>query len=178
MKCAISLPISLAICLGLCSPALANNVGENYSWRFQTTADKVNQAAIQDLIRKKKGGYYSAPVYTTNIDRQYNCNVTASAQGNQGTNATTANSPSTDGAKSDATGNANSSDVTGGFGAEGGASNTQDNTGPVGSSIWGSTSTNVNGWASQALNSDQTNSGDQSANVSGSSGCRFAGALN
>jgi len=178
MICAKNTAVSLVICLGLCSPALANNVGENYSWRFQSTADKVNQAAVQDMVQKKKGGYYSAPVYTTNIDRQYNCNVAASAQGNQGTNATTANSPSTDGAKSDATGNANASDVTGGFGANGGAKNDQDNTGPVGSSVWGGTSTNVTGWASQALNSEQTNSGDQSANVSGSTGCKFAGVLN
>jgi hypothetical protein len=178
MRYANNTAISLAICLGLCSPALANNVGENYSWRFQTTADKVNQAAVQDMIRKRKGGYYSAPVYTTNIDRQYNCNVTASAQGNQGTNATTANSPKTDGAKSDATGNANSSDVASGFGGDGGANSNQDNTGPVGSSVWGGTSTNVNGWASQALNSEQTNSGNQNANVSGSTGCKFAGVLN
>jgi hypothetical protein len=130
------------------------------------------------MVQKRKRGYYSAPVYTTNIDRQYNCNVTASAQGNQGTNATTANSPTTDGAKSDATGNANSSNVTGGFGADGGADSDQTNSGAVGSSVWGGTSTNVTGWASQALNSKQTNSGDQSANVSGSTGCKFAGVLN
>lgn len=178
MKHAKLTAISIALCLGLSCPALANNVGENHSWRFQTTADKVNQAAVQDMIRKRKGGYYSAPVYTTNIDRQYNCNVTASAQGNQGTNATTANSPTTDGAKSDATGNANSSNVTGGFGADGGADSDQNNSGAVGSSVWGGTSTNVNGWATQALNSKQTNSGDQSANVSGSTGCKFAGVLN
>ncbi len=31
---------------------------------LQTSTDKVNQAAIQDMIRKQKSGYYSAPVYT------------------------------------------------------------------------------------------------------------------
>ncbi len=178
MKCVLRTAISVATCWGLCSPALANNAGENYSWRFQSTADKVNQAATQDLIRKRKSGYYSAPVYTTNIDHQYNCNVAASAQGNQGTNAATANSPSTNGARSDATGNASDSDVASGFGGDGSTTNNQHNAGTVGSSISGGTSSSVRGSASQAINSDQANSGNQSANVSGSTGCKFAGVLN
>ena len=43
---------------GMAPAAFANNVGENYAWQFQTSADKVNQAVIQDMIQKKKSGYY------------------------------------------------------------------------------------------------------------------------
>ena len=80
--------------------ASANNVGENSAWQFQSSADKANQAAIQDMVQRKKAGSYGAANYTTNtyIGKQYNCDVTATAQGNQGTNSTVANSPSTSGA--------------------------------------------------------------------------------
>jgi hypothetical protein len=54
----------------MASSAAANNVGENYAWQFPTTADKLNRALIQDIIEKKRGGYYSPPTYITNIDRQ------------------------------------------------------------------------------------------------------------
>ena len=37
---------AFAIAAILTSPALANGLGENTSWQFETTADKVNQAAI------------------------------------------------------------------------------------------------------------------------------------
>jgi len=168
-------PLSGALCLALlASPALANNVGENVAWQFQTSADKVNQAAIQDMIQKRKSGYYAAPIYTTNIDHQYNCNVAATAQGNQGTNSTIANSPTTSGNSASAIGNNNVTDV--GYGG-GSADSDQNNSGSVGSSVHGSTSTSVRGWADQALNSTQTNSGDQFASVEGSSACQF-GALN
>jgi len=156
------------------SPAAAQTVGENIPWQFQTSADKVNQAAVQDMIQKRKSGYYAAPVYTTNIGRQYNCNVAATAQGNEGTNSTVANSPSTSGNNASAIGNSNATDVA----FRGGRSDSdQANSGSVGASVNGATSTRVNGWASQALNSEQTNSGDQYASVDGSTACQFS-ALN
>ncbi|WP_454903448.1 hypothetical protein [Variovorax gossypii] len=154
--------------------ASANNVGENIAWQFQTSTDKANQAAVQDMIQRKKAGSYGAANYTTNtyIGKQYNCDVTATAQGNQGTNSTVANSPSTSGAAANSTGNANT-----GYGGAGTVTTGQANTGTVGSFVNGSTSSNVQGWSSQALNSNQTNTGNQSASVSGSSACAF-GALN
>lgn len=157
--------------------AAANNVGENVAWQFQTSADKVNQAAVQDMLQKRRSGYYAAPVYTTIIDRQYNCNVNATAQGNDGTNSTVANSPSNSGAAANATGNDNTTQIRGGSGADIDNAAAQANSGAVGSYVHGSTSTNVAGWSSQALNSNQSNTGNQSAQVSGSSACAF-GALN
>lgn len=165
---------AIALMLGA-SPVLANNVGENTAWQFQTSADKVNQAVIQDMIQKRKTGYYAAPVYTTNIERQYNCNVSASAQGNQGTNNTIANSPTTSGASANSTGNDNETHVDGP--GSGSATSGQDNSGSVRSSIDGSTIIRVRGSADQALNSEQTNSGNQYASVDGASACQF-GALN
>lgn len=154
--------------------ASANNIGENAAWQFQTSADKANQAAIQDMIQRKKAGSYAAPSYTTNnnIAHQYNCDLTATAQGNQGSNSTVANSPSTSGNSASSTGNANT-----GWGNGGSISSGQTNSGSVGSSVNGSTSSSVQGWSSQALNSNQSNTGDQSASVSGSTACGF-GALN
>ena len=93
--------------------AFANDVAENGAWQFQSTADQVNKAAMQDMVQRKRSGYYATPIYTTTIQHQYNCNVGASAQGNQGTNSTIANSPSTSGASANATGNGNSSSVDG-----------------------------------------------------------------
>jgi hypothetical protein len=154
--------------------ALANGAGESGSWQFQTSADKVNQAAVQDMIQKRKSGYYNAPVYTTNIDRQINCNQSANATGNVSDQGAAALSPSNSGATSDATGNANTS-------ADGAAGSTsssdQGNSGSVGSSVKGNTTTHVNGSADQALNNKQNNSGNQSASVAGSTGCTF-GVLN
>ena len=161
------------------APVLANNAGENAAWQFQSAADKVNAAAVQDMIQKRKSGYYAAPVtnnnYITNIDHQYNCDVAANATGSQGTNSTVANSPSSAGASSQSTGNANQADV-GTYGATQVGSN-QTNTGVVGAAAAGNTANYVNGTAWQALNSNQTNSGNQSASVSGSTACAY-GALN
>lgn len=157
------------------SMALANNVGENAAWQFQSSADKVNQAAVQDMIRKQKSGYYAAPVYNTTIGRQYNCNVSATSTGNDGNNSTVANSPSNAGANSSASGN----DSRTGVGTLGGATvgTSQANSGAVGSAVVGGTSTQVQGAANQALNSAQGNAGAQTASVGGSSACAF-GVLN
>jgi len=185
VRAALALPTLRRIALAAAAsalaagPVLANNVGENAAWQFQTSADKVNAAAVQDMVQKRKSGYYAAPVtnynYTTHIDRQYNCDVTANATGNQGTNSTVANSPSSAGASSQSTGNANESDV-GTYGATQ-VGSTQTNTGVVGAAAAGNTNSYVNGAAWQALNSNQTNSGNQSASVAGSTACAY-GALN
>lgn len=157
--------------------AIAGNYGESIAWQFQTTADKANLAFVADLIQKRKSGFYAPPVYTTNIDRQFNCNVSASAVGNNGVNSTIANSPSTTGARADATGNANDTNVRGGGSAGSNVGTDQSNTGNINSSVVGSTRTNVRGDAYQALNSTQTNSGNQTSTVNGSTACTF-GALN
>lgn len=170
----------LAACLGMGSAgAIANSLGENHAWQFQTSADKANAAAVQDMVQKKKSGYYAAPVstynYSTHISRQYNCEVSANATGNQGSNSTVANSPNNSGASTQSTGNANTSDV----GSLGGTTvdSTQANNGAVGAETTGNTNSYVAGTAWQALNSTQSNSGDQAASVVGSTACVY-GALN
>lgn len=162
----------LAVCLAvLAAPvALANNVSESIAWQFQTSADKVNQAAVQDMIQKRNMGYYTAPVYTTNIDRQINCNQSANATGNISDQAAAALAPSNSGASGITKGNESTS-------TDGQTSNDQGNSGGVGTHINGNTTTAVSGSADQALNNNQNNSGNQSASVSGSTGCTF-GVLN
>jgi hypothetical protein len=161
--------------LGVPSVALANNYGESLGWQFKTSADRANQAAVLDMIEKRRGGYYAAPVYNTNIARQVNCSITATATGNTGTQTALANSPSVTGASSSATGNDSTTDVSGGRSA--GVDGSQANSGSVRSGVTGSTDTNVHGVAWQALNSTQANSGTQSASVERSNACAF-GALN
>jgi hypothetical protein len=156
--------------------AMANNYGESLGWQFQTSTDRANQAAVLDLILKQRGGYYATPVYTTNIARQYNCSIAATASGNSGTQTALANSPTVTGATSTATGNDNSTTMGGGHGTAG-IDGTQANSGAVSSGITGATVTNVHGTAWQALNSSQSNSGSQTAQVQGSNACAFA-ALN
>ena len=170
--------------VGICVVALgaaswANNLGENIAWQFQTSADKANAAAVQDMVQKKNSGYYAAPVttnnYSTHIGRQYNCEVSANATGNQGNNSTVANSPNNSGASTQSTGNANSSEV-GNRGAVT-VDSTQANSGAVGAETVGNTNSYVAGTAWQALNSNQSNSGNQTASVAGSTACVY-GALN
>lgn len=163
----------------VCTPALANNVGENEAWQFQTSTDEANQALIQDMIQRHKHGFYSAPIYNTTIAQQnnYNCNVAATSQGNQGSNSTTANTQSTAGNNAGAVGNQNQTGV-GGYGyGTGSTDSTQANSGQVSSSASGSPSNSLTGSADQALNSTQTNSGDQYSKVTGSTACSF-GPLN
>ena len=167
----------MLVAAGLAGQASANGVGENGSWQFPTSADKVNQAAIADMIEKKKSGYYAPPVYTTNIEHQYNCSVASTATANEGSNTNLANSPTTSGGSAGATGNSNSSDVDGWTGNEQSNSD-QSNSGHVGASVNGDSNSHVSGSPDQALNSQQTNSGNQSASVDGSSACQFANVLN
>lgn len=165
-----------AVSIGFSTPILANGYGETLPWQFRTSADKANLAAVQALIEQKKAGMFRSPVYnttnTTHIDRQINCNVSATAYGNWASNGQTANSPSTTGASSVATGNSSSSDVSQGQGA--GAINTSDNqtnSGTISAGVQGGTSVSNGGPSDQALNNSQTNSGTQSADVSNSTAC-------
>jgi hypothetical protein len=170
-------PVMAALSLGAApQSASANNYGESLAWQFKTSADRANQAAILDLIEKRRGGYYAAPIYTTNIARQYNCSVAATATGNSGAQTALANSPSVTGATSTATGNDNTTTVANDrTSAE--VDGTQGNRGAVSSGVTGSTGASVRGVAWQALNSTQANSGNQAATVERSNACAF-GALN
>ncbi len=174
-RCLLSAGICVAVATAP-APALANNYGESLAWQFKTSTDRANQAAVLDMIEKRRGGYYAAPIYNTNIARQYNCSIAATATGNSESQAAVANSPTVAGATSTATGNDSATNV----GAAHGGSivdGTQDNGGAVSSGITGATVANVHGTASQALNSDQSNSGNQTASVQDSRACVFA-ALN
>jgi len=166
------------IAFAAAGPSSANNLGENSAWQFRTSADKANQAAILDLIARRRSGYYAAPIYTTNIARQVKmiCSIGASAVGNSSGQSSVANSPSVSGATSTSTGNSNSTSVDAVRGG-GTSSSTQGNSGQIVSGVTGGTETSVRGDAWQALNSSQSNSGSQSASVQNSNACSFA-ALN
>lgn len=154
---------------------LANSVGENVAWQFQTSADKINRAAIEDIRQKKQSGYYAAPVYNTTIDRQYNCNVSSVAAGSQGTSTAIGNSPSSAGHSASSTGNTDTASLTPGFGASTSSlSGSQTNAGEVNAGASGSVETVVDGNSYQTLNTTQDNSGAQSASVSASNACQFA----
>lgn len=168
--------------LGLPVPTLANGLGENVPWQFRTPNDAAAMAVVRDHIERRKGGTYRPPLTyqfntitnTTSIERQFNCNNTASALGNSGTTSAVAASPGTAGATSSATGNlANTASSQQGPTATGQSSSTpQDNSGAVGSTMNGSTQVSIpNAYTHQALNSDQANSGAQTASVSGSTAC-------
>jgi len=174
------LPARTALAAALCAttalPAQANNYAESVAWQFAGPQDLIAQAAARDLLERRRGGVYAAPIYNTQIDRQYNCSISASAIGNNGSQSAIANSPTTSGATSTATGNNSTSTVTG---AESDATigNGQSNGGAVTSTLNGATTAHVTGAAWQTLNSSQSNSGNQSANASGSNACAF-GVLN
>lgn len=157
-------------------PAFGQEVSENRAWQFESPQELAARAAVADLIARQRGGIYAAPVYNTTIARQYNCSVAASAVGNSDALSAVANSPSVTGANAGATGNAGTSQATSdGSGAE--VANDQRNNGPIASTAIGSTGASAGGPAWQALNSSQSNSGDQRASVQGSTACGF-GALN
>src|SRR5690606_14512636 len=60
---------------------------EGMPWQFESPTDKANNAGVLDMMERKKGGYYNSfqttnyITNTTNIKRQYNCAVSASATG-------------------------------------------------------------------------------------------------
>ena len=182
-------PVVIALALPLMAmpakPILANRLGENSAWQFDTTADKANKAAVLDMMERKKGGYYDGftTVYnsTTNIGTQINCSNSASATGNVAQNGQTGNSTSaTSGTtvNSDATGN----DSTEASGDGDGANSTdQTNSGSVDSDVLNSpsnsdTSVSDLSGSDQDLTNDQDNSGDQTATVADSTACTMSGA--
>lgn len=164
-----------ALVLGIFTPtARAQDVSENRNWQFAAPQDLAARTAALDLMMKRRAGVYAAPVYNTTIDRQYNCSVGASATGNGNAQSAVGNSPTVTGTSAHATGNASTSES----GGEGGGVDVgQHNGGPVGAGAIGGTAAHVGGSTSQALNSDQRNSGNQSARVEGSTACGF-GVLN
>ncbi|MDH7975995.1 hypothetical protein QH494_27780 [Sphingomonas sp. AR_OL41] len=153
--------------------ASANNYGESLAWQFRTSSDRANQAAVLDLIARRRGGYYAAPIYNTTIARQVNCTVAASATGNNDGQSAVANAPSVSGATSTASGNANTTTLDSAApGAH--AGNAQGNSGAVTAGVIGDTTSSVQGVAWQALNTNQTNNGRQQATVQDSTACAFA----
>lgn len=165
--------------------ALANGWMESRPWQFETSADKANKAGVLDLIERKKGGYYdgfsNTINNTTNIGTQVNCNNVADAKGNEAGNTQTSNSPTVDnkaGIDSTATGNA--SDNANDDGTGGGIANDQDNTGAITSGVDNSSTSTSSGPinvgdSKQRLKNTQTNSGDQTASVTGSTACDMSG---
>lgn len=170
--------VAAAITSGITSsrPALAQEVSENRGWQFETPQEVAARAAVTDLLARARAGVYGAPVYNTTIARQYNCSVTASAVGNSDTQSATANSPTVTGASSSATGNAGTAEIAGDR-TPADIALDQRNGGAVGSSAARATGASADGAAWQALNSSQSNGGDQRASVRGSTACGF-GALN
>lgn len=160
----------LALLVGSVAPASANGLGENGSWQFETTQDRVNKGAVVDLIERKKAGYYDSfkttNYNTTNtyIDKQFNCGVTASSSGNAGTSSVQANTSSPGVTNTGSTSSAtNANGATNGvsqagipgvlFAAAGGGStpyssslnNTQSNSGALNSGVTGSSTTAATG---------------------------------
>lgn len=193
---------ALALLAGACSVAWANGYTEDVPWQFQTSADKANKGALVDLMERKKHGFFNAPVFnttnTTNIGKQINCSVTATAAGNSASNGQSATNSSptvTNGATANATTTGNS--AINGIGNDpnfpligvnnttssplGSIDNTQGNdgstlssgvTGPITSTT--GTVSGSGGSNSQVLNNDQNNSGDQAANISDSTACAIS----
>jgi hypothetical protein len=181
------------------SPAGANGLGENGSWQFQTSQDKVNKGAIVDLMERKKGGYYDSFSTTINnttyIDKQFNCGVTANAAGNSGSNGISAHTSSpTVGNSASTSANTSANDATNGLAQLGiggvltvnplvptptnGVTNGQSNTGSLNSGVSGSSTSGVTGAVDanggstqQGLNSNQSNTGTLTAQVTGSTAC-------
>ncbi|MCY1669806.1 hypothetical protein OVA07_02140 [Novosphingobium sp. SL115] len=158
----------------------ANGVSENLAWQFETTQDKVNRAYLENLRQQKIGGYYNyaPPVYTTNIDKQYNCAVSATSTGNSSSSSASGASQGLSGTSASSVGNTSSTDQLAGMtSATNGSTTDQNNTGKIISHANGDVDAHANVDANQVLNTDQNNSGDQTSTVNGSTSCQF-GLLN
>lgn len=153
--------------------ASANGVGENVGWQFQTSADKVNRAYLEEMRQRRKAGPANYN-YNTYIDRQFNCNVNASSLGNQGTNTTLASATSNPTVAGSGSANDSLTDLGGDATGTANATVGQESSGEITTNVEGTVTTNPSNQSTQALNSDQSNSGTQSASVSSSSGCTFA----
>lgn len=170
--------ISIVV-LGLlpAQPVLANNVGENVAWQFMTPGERTAMMYLEEVRQRGINGFYSAPVYNTYIDDQYNCSVNSTATGNISDANAVANSPSTTGHNADATANENDTRYEEDGPSRGGYSATaQHNAGAVAAHTSGAMSTSVRGDNFQALNNHQSNTGNQTATVNGSSACQYAAA--
>ena len=189
--------LALCACLATVGGAHANGFGENGAWQFQTQQDRVHKGTVLDMIERKKAGYYDAMRpnynYTTYIDHQVNCTVSANTTGNTGSNATTASTSSPTVTSSGATNSSTSANSATNGQAQSGLSgilvsdsglipsgaveNAQSNTGALNSSVSGSPTSSTTGPVStggtseQVLNSQQTSSGTLTASISGSTAC-------
>lgn len=152
-------------------PARANGIGENGSWQFETTQDRVNKGAVLDLIERKKGGYYDS-FKTTNyntsntyIDKQFNCALSAASSGNAGTSSVAAATSSPTVSNTGTTSaNTNANAATNGLSMPGFPGVLLASSGP-GSPFNGS------------LGNSQSNSGALNSGVSGSSTSSTTGAI-
>lgn len=139
--------------LSMTTIATANGVSENVSWQFETTADKANRAMVLDMSERRRGGYYDGfgttvnNTNTTNVGTQVNCNVGANAIGNQAQNSQVANSP------------------------------TVSNSSSTDSTSTGNAAQSGSGDGAGSTGTDQNNSGDVSAGVSGSDTTSSSGAI-
>jgi hypothetical protein len=183
-------------------PAFGNGLGENGSWQFETSQDRVNKGAIVDLIERKKGGYYDSFKTINNntsytyIDKQFNCELSAQAAGNTGsnsnaattssptvntsgsTNATTTGNTATNGTSQNGFPGVLSQNYGPGYPYNASLGNNQSNSGALNSSVSGSSTaantgpiTAGGGASDQMLNSNQSNNGSQQASVTGSTAC-------
>ena len=162
---------TLLAALSAAAPALAQSASESQNWQFETPQEIAARAAIAEMIARQRAGIYAAPVYNTTIARQYNCSVAATATGNQSAQSAIANSPTVAGAAASSTGNADATQVSGD--GRPGVATDQHNSGPVGSTAIGSTNAPINGSASQRQDTNQANSGAQSASIQDSTACGF-----
>jgi hypothetical protein len=174
---------------------MANGLGENRSWQFDSSADKANKAFVTDLIERQEGGFFDGfdnnfttnNFNTTNVGTQVNCTNAANATGNIADNrqagpSTVSNSNPN--VAADSNGNLNDNLASAG-GASSGSDpsfgGSQDNSGDVSSSVANSdinsgVSGVRNGNTDQVLNNTQDNSGNQTAGVDSSTACSMDGA--
>jgi hypothetical protein len=177
--------------IALCAAGLAQAQswsGEGTPWQFQTSTDRVNKAAVNDMLEKKKGGYYDAfhvnNQYSTTIERQVNCTFSPSSSGNasslgQDASASSPGVSASSGNTAGATGNSNAH--SGSLNQGGSVASNQSNTGQLSASVSASTSSNqmapinaAGGRNQQDASVSQSNSGSQSTTVSASSACAFS----
>jgi hypothetical protein len=168
------MPLALAaalLCLG--GPTVqANGLGENGSWQFQTSQDKVNKGAVLDLIERKKGGFYDSFKTTinnnniTNIDRQFNCSVGATTTGNAGSNGMTASTSSPTTSNTGSTSSGTTANT---------ASNGLNQGGAGGVLVAGAGG--ISNPPQAVIDSNQANSGTLSSGISGSSTSATTGAI-
>ncbi|MFA7439009.1 hypothetical protein [Castellaniella sp.] len=201
-RCTLPGLLGLLLLLGLPAGTQAQVWAiEGLPWQFQTSADQANKAIVLDIMERKKGGYYDAfevnnyvnNYNTTNIERQFNCGVSAMASGNvadttQSAQVSSPNTANTSGNSADAAGNSSTTTTDAGYGWQAGSgtqsSTDQSNKGDVDAGVYGSPSRASSGpinasggYSRQALNVSQSNSGKQVAYVTGSVGCDFGSGM-